>query len=120
MCPGGVRFAFWELFELILSAAFLSGCLLPDYLSRPLEVAAKHAHMKFFLFGALLGWGRLSGNKGGELTVDVAVRKMGLQELSSGWRRLLAVDIFPNASHTRISKNVQSSMWRALHEAREG
>lgn len=42
----------------------------------------------------------------GELTVDAAARKMGFQELSSGLRRLVAVDIFPNAKHTSISKNV--------------
>jgi len=101
-CPDGVRFVFCEIFELILSAAFLSGYLPPEYLSRPLEEAAKQVHLKFFLFGAQLGWGRLSGDRGGELTVDVAVRKMGFQELSSGLPRLVAVDIFPNASHTRI------------------
>lgn len=71
-------------------------------MSRPLEEAAKQVHLKFFLFGAQLGWGRLSGDRGGELTVDVAVRKMGFQELSSGLRRLVAVDIFPNAKRTRI------------------
>lgn len=71
-------------------------------MSGPLEEAAKHVHLQFMLFGAQLGWGRLSGNRGGELTVDVAARKMGFQELSSGLRRLVAVDIFPNASHTRI------------------
>lgn len=82
--------------------AFLSGYLPPEYLSRPLEEGAKHVHLKFFLFGAQLGWGRLSGDRGGELTGDVAVRKMGFQELSSRLRGLVAADIFPNANHTRI------------------
>lgn len=60
---GGIRFVFCEIFELILSAAFLLGYLLPEYLSRPGEEAASRVHLKFFLFGAQLGGGGRGGGK---------------------------------------------------------